>query len=91
MIEDNVVLFAPAEGAEMVQILVVEEALGNRPSGFIDGAVNEFRGQEDAERWKLGQLVQDRLADLRRKTLAYRVNEACYPFIVLGAIDRLAT
>jgi hypothetical protein len=42
MVEDDVVLFAPAECAEMIEIIVVEKAFGKRLGGFVERFVNQF-------------------------------------------------
>ena len=46
VVEDDIVLFAPAEGAEVVEIVVVEQLLRNRFRGDVRGAIDKFRRQE---------------------------------------------
>ncbi len=46
MIEDDVVLLAPAEGAEVIEIIVVEKMFSGPFGGNIGRAVDELCGQE---------------------------------------------
>src|SRR5687767_10667672 len=42
VIKNDVVLLAPAECAEMIEIVVVKKAFGKRFSGFVERFVNQF-------------------------------------------------
>ncbi len=46
MIEDDVVLLAPAEGAEVIQIVVVEKLVGDRFGCDVSRAIDELCGQK---------------------------------------------
>ncbi len=50
MVKDDVVLLAPAEARQMIEIIVVEKFSGERLCTFIERFVNQFRGEKNAER-----------------------------------------
>ena len=50
MVENDVVLFAPAKRADVVHVLVVKESFSNGFGNGISGPIYELGRQEKAER-----------------------------------------
>ena len=53
MIEYDVVLLAPAEGSDVVEIIVIEKLARDRFRRNVGGAIDELRSQEEGQRRQL--------------------------------------
>ena len=53
MVEDDVVLFAPPERTEVVEVFVVKEFVADVFGRGVDRTIDELGREKDTERWEL--------------------------------------
>ena len=87
VIEDDVVLFTPAESCQVVEVIVVKEVVSQRRREGVGGRIDEFGGGEKGRRREFGELQQRALRDARGDVFAYRIDEARNPFIIFRAVN----
>ena len=87
VIEDDVVLLTPAERSDVIQIIVVKKFTRDRFRRHVRRPVDELRCEEQTQSRELRELVQHRLADLRREALSDGIYVLRDPLVVFRTVD----